>query len=167
VWHITSCTSRYKPGNQSTWNDTGCWNLDFAHRISSHNHYLCVNLFSGWHLENPRWMNGEILGSNGTINITCYSFTTVQVLCICLLQHMLFRRLSEMYINKCRSPTLNDSMFCLRYIFMAKDNFTLSCTKWRHFRITDPLRNAFFSISHIQACICMCKQKLWRRTHKV
>jgi len=74
----------------------GWQKLDLAYKISSYSLYLfvrfllCVASWISWVAE------GGDSGQQWHNNTTCYSFTTVQVLWICMLQHLLFRRLSEM-----------------------------------------------------------------------
>ena len=70
VWYIKFCTSTYRPGNQRVWNDTRAVKIWILHTEFLNIVIIWVfNFFSVWHLANPGWLKGEILGSNGTITL--------------------------------------------------------------------------------------------------
>jgi hypothetical protein len=86
-------------GNHSVWNDPRGDEIWILHTEFLHIVYIWVlDFFCLWHLENPGWLKGEILGSNGTITLHCLLLLH-NCPRICMLQHLLFRRLSEMQTN--------------------------------------------------------------------
>jgi len=60
-------------GNQCVQNDPRADEIWILHTEFLHIVYIWVlDFFCVWHLENPGWLKGEILGSNGTITLPAF-----------------------------------------------------------------------------------------------